>query len=87
VNPVVQASSTVDPSQVRALLERLRSALADGDLSGSAEILSELLSLRLPDDCREPAGRLKELIDVYEYDEAAEIVNQLLARLPGGENA
>jgi hypothetical protein len=51
----------------------------DGDLSGSSEVLQELLSRNVPANCREQIARLQELIDGYEYEEAAEIVNRLLA--------
>jgi two-component system sensor histidine kinase/response regulator len=75
-----------DPARVRAQLERLRSALGEGDLSGSANALQELRSLNLPDDSRAPFARLEEFIDGYEYDQAAETVNRLLDRFPPGEN-
>jgi two-component system sensor histidine kinase/response regulator len=77
---------TADPAALRSHLERLQSALADGDLTGSLERLQELLTLKLPDDRRGEIARLKELIDGYEYDEAAEIVGRLLAGFPRGEN-
>src|SRR5205823_5518206 len=80
------ASPSADPALVRAHLERLRTALAAGDLSGSSEVLRELSPLNAPEGCREEIVRLAELIDSYEYDEAAGIVTRLLARFQGGEN-
>jgi PAS domain S-box-containing protein len=85
--PKALASPPADPALLRQSLQRLQSALADGDLSGSSEVLREIVGLNLPDDCREPMNRLQEFIDSYEYDEAAETVNRLLDRFRNGENA
>jgi hypothetical protein len=72
---------------VRGHLERLQSALGEGDLSGSSNLLQELRKLNLPDDCRALFARLEEFIDGYEYDQAAEAVHQLLARFSPGETS
>jgi HPt (histidine-containing phosphotransfer) domain-containing protein len=65
-----------------ASLDRLRRALADFDLSGSAAALREIIQLNLPAGLRQQALRLQDLIDGYEYDLAGELVKQLLASLP-----
>jgi two-component system, sensor histidine kinase and response regulator len=83
--PGVPAAAAVEPARLRAPLERLRLALADLDLSGCAEGLQEVARLNLPDDLRQKAARLQELIDGYEYDEAGVVVQQLLDGLPEGD--
>jgi hypothetical protein len=75
----VDLSPLVDPAPTRSLLEHLRSALADGDLSSSIDILKELFTLSLPEDWRGHIARLAQLIDGYDYDLAAETVDRLLA--------
>jgi two-component system sensor histidine kinase/response regulator len=80
-----QACDPADQAIVRDLLERLSTALANGDLSGSLEALGHLWKANLPDNCRGPVARLEKLIDGYEYDDAAEIVNRLLAGFRRGE--
>jgi two-component system, sensor histidine kinase and response regulator len=76
------AATAINPAQLRPPLERLQAALADFDLSGSAETLQEISRLNLPAELRGKATRLQELIDAYEYDEAGQIVKQLLDGLP-----
>jgi CheY-like chemotaxis protein/HPt (histidine-containing phosphotransfer) domain-containing protein len=74
-----------EPPEVRARLERLQSALAEGDLSGSAEILGELSGLNLPDEASQVLTRVRDLVNEYEYEKAARDVDRLLARYPTGE--
>ena len=71
-----------DTKRAKDKLERLRSSLADGDLSGSVEFLKEFSGQNLPADFRNQVTHLTELIDSYEYDEAGKIVNHLLKELP-----
>jgi two-component system sensor histidine kinase/response regulator len=73
------ASRPVDPMLLRPSLERLRTALGDGDLSGSSEILKEILALNLPEGSRGEIMRMQQLVDAYEYDKAGEAVSQFLA--------
>jgi two-component system sensor histidine kinase/response regulator len=73
-----------DVAVVQAHLARLQAALTNGDLTGSSEILQRVLTLNLPEESRGQIARLKELIDGYEYDEAAETVSRLLAGFPRG---
>jgi HPt (histidine-containing phosphotransfer) domain-containing protein len=82
--PPAQPSPPADPALLRVALQRLRSALAAGDLSGCTEVLQEVAALDGPAGSRAQVGRLRELIDGYEYDEAAQAVDRLLADLPGG---
>jgi two-component system, sensor histidine kinase and response regulator len=75
----VDLSPLVDSQSTQSLLTRLRSSLADGDLSSSTDILKELFAVSLPDDWRGQIARLAPLIDGYDYDLAAEVVDRLLA--------
>jgi PAS domain S-box-containing protein len=68
----------VDLAGLRGHLERLRFFLTDGDLSGCAAVLQEIVPLPVPDDCRAQISRLQELIDAYEYEEAVRVVDRLL---------
>jgi HPt (histidine-containing phosphotransfer) domain-containing protein len=77
--PPIQTTPPADPAVVRVLLERLRTALRDGEVVGSAELLQELGGLNFPQDGNGPMARLREFIDDYEYDKAAETVETLLA--------
>jgi HPt (histidine-containing phosphotransfer) domain-containing protein len=76
------AQAPVEPRDIRRSLERLKQALADSDLNSSTEALQDLAQLSLPEPVHREVGRLRELVDGYEYDEAKEIVQQLLAGLP-----
>ena len=66
-------------------LEELQSALALGDHSGSSDILQKLRNLNLSDGVREQVARLGEFVDGYEYVEATDAVDRLLAGLSGGD--
>jgi HPt (histidine-containing phosphotransfer) domain-containing protein len=79
--PCVPVAAPVEPGRLRAPLDRLRAALTEFDHSGCTEVLGEITRLHLPDDLRRKTVRLPELIDGYEYDQAAEVVSQLLAGL------
>jgi CheY-like chemotaxis protein len=72
-------TAAVEPARLRDLLEQLRNALTNLDLSGCAQTLRELTPLTMSDDFRQSIDRLRKLIDDYEYDKAAEIVNELLS--------
>ena len=81
----IDAASPINRTRVGELLQRLQSALVDQEVTGSAKMLEELVRLNLPAQYREPIDRLRELIDGYEFDRAAEIVGRLLADLSSGE--
>src|SRR5262249_40102187 len=69
------------------LLEKLSSALREGDFSGSSEKFQELKELRLPEEFQSTIARLQALIESYEYDHAAELADLLRAGIPSGEKA
>jgi HPt (histidine-containing phosphotransfer) domain-containing protein len=83
--PPVALLPPADLALLRARLERLRSALDEGDLSGSSEVLQEIAALCVPDGVRAQIVRLQEFMNGYEYDEAAQTVDRLLASSSGGE--
>jgi CheY-like chemotaxis protein len=76
-----------EPALLRAILQRLLSVLVDGDLSGSSTVVQELAALNVPDSFRAQITRLQEFIQGYEFDEAGEIVDQLLAGSLSGEGS
>jgi two-component system, sensor histidine kinase and response regulator len=78
-------AEALDVGQLRQALDRLRSALGDFDPDGSAKTLKEVAAFPLPAETRGHVERVSELIDGYEYDEAAEAVVRLLADLPEGQ--
>src|SRR5262249_31063402 len=78
----VPASAQLEPARLRVPLDRLRAALADFDHSGCTEALAEVARLNLPRDLLSQSAHLWDLIDAYEYDEAAAVVSQMLAALP-----
>jgi PAS domain S-box-containing protein len=86
VAPTVRPSPPGDPELLRAHLEHLQSVLASGDLSGSSAILEAISQIDVPGELRLSITRLKEFIEGYEYDRASEVVVQLLAGFPTGEN-
>jgi PAS domain S-box-containing protein len=85
--PPAAPLAPADAAVLRATLERLRSALAEGDLSGSSAALKQVMQSGVPTACRDQVARLREFIDGYEYEEAARAVDQILAGLPGGRDA
>jgi len=84
--PPVRLSPAIDANFVRGHLEHLQSVLASGDLSGSSEILEAISRIEVPDELRHSISQMREFIDGYEYDRASEMVAQLLAGFPTGED-
>jgi HPt (histidine-containing phosphotransfer) domain-containing protein len=84
--PTVRPSPAGDPDLLRGHLEHLQSVLASGDLSGSSAILEAISQISVPGELRRSIARLKEFIEGYEYDKAAEVVVHLLAGLPPEES-
>jgi len=83
--PQARSSAVAEPAVMKKHLEELQSALALGDHSGSSDILQKLRSLNLSDGVREQVARLGEFVDGYEYVEATDAVDRLLAGLSGGD--
>ena len=69
---------------MRPPLERLRTALAEGDLTGAGDALARFDAIGLEGDDRRRVDRLRELVDGYEYDEAGAAAAEFLAALTGG---
>jgi PAS domain S-box-containing protein len=81
VEEAADAATPADPARLRDLLERLRAALADFDLSGTSEAFREVAALGLPAELRRELTHVHRLIDDLDYDSAAEAVGQLLSRM------
>ncbi len=73
-----------DAARLRDGLERLRKALADFDLSDASEALRELRNAGAPPDMAPDLARIDELVEGYEYDDAAALAARLIQKL-GGE--
>jgi two-component system, sensor histidine kinase and response regulator len=80
------SSPPADPQLLRNHLERLQSVLASGDLSGASATLDALRGLSVPAELEPRLVRMKEFVDGYEYDRAAEVVAELLASFPTRDN-
>jgi HPt (histidine-containing phosphotransfer) domain-containing protein len=76
------ADAPIKFAQIRTLLGRLRTVLADFDHSGSMEALQEIARLQLPDELRRQTARVQRDIDGYDYGRALDSVDQWLAGLP-----
>jgi two-component system, sensor histidine kinase and response regulator len=78
------AAPTVDPTRLRDGLERLQKALADFDLSNASEALRELKDAGAPPDMAPDLARIDDLVEGYEYDDAAALAARLIQKV-GGE--
>ena len=70
-----------DPVKLRTSLAKLHHALGELDLSSSAEAIAELQKTSLDRDMGKGLARLRELVENYEYDEAAALTCRLLENL------
>jgi two-component system sensor histidine kinase/response regulator len=84
VDTVDSSRPCVDAAALRKPLEQLRAALAEFDVGSSSQVLQGISRLNLADELRRKITHLEELIDVYEYDEATAIVDQVLEGLAEG---
>jgi hypothetical protein len=82
--PAPANGGPVDPARFQAVLEKLQRTLAVFDMSGATDALEEFARLGLPAAERADAERLRQLVDGYEYDEAAAVVARLLDGLATG---
>ena len=78
------AAPTADAARLRNNLERLRKALADFDLSNASEALREIKDAGAPPDMAPDLARIDELVEGYEYDDAAALAARLIQKV-GGE--
>jgi two-component system, sensor histidine kinase and response regulator len=74
-----------DPAELRAVLERLGAALSSFDLSASGDALTDLAGIGAPAAMAADLARVRDLVDGYEYDEAAAIVSRLVQQLETGK--
>ena len=75
------AQLRADTARFRDSLERFRMALADFDPSSSSEVLRELRETDVPAQMDRDIAHIEELVENFEYDDAAAIVAQLLERV------
>jgi two-component system sensor histidine kinase/response regulator len=73
------------PSDASAgCLKRLEAALSSNDFSGSLDLLRELKGTTFNQSNSEDLSRLEEMINGYEYEQAADFVNRLIENCQGG---
>jgi signal transduction histidine kinase/DNA-binding response OmpR family regulator/ligand-binding sensor domain-containing protein len=70
-----------DLSKARQVLEGLRVALAEFDLSSTSDALVELAKVHMPAEAAADLSLLRDRIDAYEYAEAQTVATRLLERL------
>ena len=68
------------PADARAVLERLRAALTDYDVSAVSAVLGDLGDLAMPGNAGDLV-RLRNQVDSYEYDEARVLATRLLEQI------
>jgi two-component system, sensor histidine kinase and response regulator len=68
------------PADARAVLERLRAALSDYDVSAASAVLGDLDGLAMPGNAGDLV-RLRNHVDSYEYDEARVLAARLLDQI------
>ena len=73
-----------DLTRFRDSLERLHKALADFDLSSASEALRELRETGVPGEMAPDLARIDELVEGYEYDDAAALAAHLIQKARGG---
>ena len=71
----------VDLPRLRAALQRLSSALEDSDPAASTDALAALEQMGTTGDASQTLLRVRELAEVYDYAEAADVVLRLLKQL------
>jgi two-component system, sensor histidine kinase and response regulator len=71
------------PADAQAVLERLRAALSDYDVSAASAVLGDLDGLAMPGNAGDLV-RLRNHVDSYEYDEARVLATRLLAQIADG---
>jgi two-component system sensor histidine kinase/response regulator len=69
------------PAQARAALNRLRSALADSDLTAAGSALTELGGVAMPGQAASELAQLRSHVDGYEYEEAQVVATRLLQHI------
>jgi HPt (histidine-containing phosphotransfer) domain-containing protein len=68
------------PADAQAVLERLRAALSDYDVSAASAVLGDLDGLAMPGNAGDLV-RLRNHVDSYEYDEARVLATRLLEQI------
>jgi signal transduction histidine kinase/CheY-like chemotaxis protein/HPt (histidine-containing phosphotransfer) domain-containing protein len=88
--PAAQAAApntpmpVVDATRLRDGLERLRKALTDFDLNNASEALRELRETGAPGELAPDLARIDEMVEGYEYEDAAVLAARLIEKVEGG---
>jgi HPt (histidine-containing phosphotransfer) domain-containing protein len=76
--PAQAATAPHDPAKLNAGLQRLAAALADFDLSVSEDALTELAAVGASGTLAGELAKVRELVELYEFDSASTVVADLL---------
>ena len=71
----------LDTTAVRAVLERLQTALGDFELSAANDAIADLAVLAVPSGATAELTRLRDRVDSFDYDEAQAIVARIVGQL------
>lgn len=77
------AAAICDPATLRSSLERLRTALDEGDPIGSDSALAELAAAGLSAELAADVDQVRRSVDGYEFADAAALVQQIIGKLEG----
>jgi signal transduction histidine kinase/ligand-binding sensor domain-containing protein/CheY-like chemotaxis protein/HPt (histidine-containing phosphotransfer) domain-containing protein len=75
------STAAVDTAGVRTVLERLRVALDDFELTAATEALADLTAVGVPVGAEADLSRLRNRVESYDYDEAQTILARIVAQL------
>ncbi|MBF0368762.1 MAG: transporter substrate-binding domain-containing protein [Magnetococcales bacterium] len=80
------AAATLDPTQIKSLLEQLQNQIDDYD-SAAADTSEKLALLVSGSPLENPASRLIKALDDYAFDQAEELVQEMSLTLPNLESS
>ncbi len=63
---------------LKTYLEQLKEALDNFDISACEDVLSELSKFEWEDDKGEDIATIKDMIAMYEYDEAIAVIDKIM---------
>ncbi|OSM04111.1 hypothetical protein MAIT1_03623 [Magnetofaba australis IT-1] len=81
--PATAFSEPADPEQVAEMIQRLEALLADNDVEAQ-EVIGELQSHWRDGDCHDCLRKVSQLVDAYEFEQAAEELARLRERSATG---
>jgi PAS domain S-box-containing protein len=83
--PILAAKGPPVDASVQSCLSRLEAALSSNDFSGSLDLLRQLKCTTFNQSNQADVARLEEMINGYEYEQAADFVSRLI-KGPEGES-